>query len=121
MAVLLAEHARPDKRTTAAQTTTDKLINAASGSRLSQGPVAPYRKHIDPQLMIVSKDGRPLPDAAVKKIRKLKGVSGAELVAGGTGKLAGKNVAMLGVNPSTFRNFTPVPSAKYDPLWKSIA
>jgi cell wall-associated NlpC family hydrolase len=121
MAVLLADQSRPEKRKSTGQATTDQLITAAHGSDLSKGPVAPYRKHIDPQLMIVSKHGQPLPAAAVGKIRKLKGVSGAELVAGGSGKLAGKDVAMLGVDPSTFRNFTPVPSAKYDPLWRSIA
>src|SRR3954454_18047692 len=57
MAVLLADQARPHKRTSAAQATSDKLITAAHGSELSKGPVAPYRKHIDPQLMIVSKHG----------------------------------------------------------------
>ncbi|MEO5876467.1 MAG: C40 family peptidase [Streptosporangiaceae bacterium] len=120
VAVLLADQAvqPPEKKT---GTSTDQLVVAAHGSELSQGPVAPYRKHVDPQLMVVSRDGKPLPEAAIAKIRKLRGVSGAELVAGGTGRLAGKDVAMLGVNPSTFRNFTPVPSAKYDPLWRSIA
>ncbi|WP_262401923.1 C40 family peptidase [Actinomadura sp. CNU-125] len=35
--------------------------------------------------------------------------------------VAGERVGVLGVNPSTFRNYTPEPTAKSDALWRNIA
>ena len=51
----------------------------------------------------------------------LKGVTAVELVDTGTLQLAGAPAATIGVDPSTFRNFTPKATASTDRLWQYIA
>ncbi len=48
-------------------------------------------------------------------------MKGVEVVDAVQGMVAGKRVGLMGVNPSTFRNYTPKPTAKSDALWRNLA
>jgi hypothetical protein len=50
-----------------------------------------------------------------------RGVQGVVVVDTGTVRLAGRDVRVLGVDPSRFRAFTPQESASSDPLWQAVA
>ncbi|MGH9126697.1 MAG: C40 family peptidase [Acidimicrobiales bacterium] len=57
----------------------------------------------------------------LQAIQRLKGVTAVEVVDSGTVQLQGAPAATIGVNPSTFRNFTPKASAGSDQLWQYVA
>jgi hypothetical protein len=54
-------------------------------------------------------------------IRKIKGVQGIVSVATGATTFGGRKVNALAVDPSTFRAFTPQPTAESDGLWQAVA
>lgn len=114
---ILAE--RATREPGAERAVTEQLVAAASNGRLQQ--VAPPGRRVEPQLMIVARGREALPDALLERIRKVKGVTGVERVDGARARLADKEVGIFGVDPSTFRNFTPAPTAKHDGLWRNIA
>lgn len=62
-----------------------------------------------------------LPPAALAAIGKLSGVSAVNLVDAARIQLNGSYVAMLGVDPSTFRAFTALPTAESTALWQNVA
>ncbi|MES9541487.1 NlpC/P60 family protein [Actinomadura sp. NPDC000600] len=57
----------------------------------------------------------------IAEIAGMKGVRGVETVDAARGRLAGKPVTVFGVDPSTFRRYTPKPTAASDALWRNIA
>ena len=63
----------------------------------------------------------PLSPAQLKGLSKLRGVSRVETVDTGTVTLDGAPVVAFGVDPGTFRNFTPAASAASDKLWQYLA
>ncbi|GLU47783.1 C40 family peptidase [Nocardiopsis ansamitocini] len=62
-----------------------------------------------------------LDDAIVAKVRALKAVDAVEVVDAARVEVDGKATSVLGVDPSTFRNYAPEPSAKSDEIWQGIA
>lgn len=93
---------------------------AASGSTgLSPTAVAPLGKRLTPHVLVASSST--LPADLVAKVRGAKGVKGVEVVDAVQGMVAGKRIGLMGVNPSTFRNYTPKPTAKSDALWRNVA
>nr|WP_245928523.1 C40 family peptidase [Murinocardiopsis flavida] len=62
-----------------------------------------------------------LSDAQIEKVRGLKGVKAVEVVDAARVQVEGEATSVLGVDPSTFRNFAPKPSAKSDEVWQGIA
>ena len=85
--------------------------DAASGSTsLSPGAVAPLGKRLTPHVLVAAPSA--LPAATIAKIRGAKGVKGVEVVDAVQGMVAGKRVGLMGVDPSTFRNYTPKPTAQ---------
>lgn len=73
-----------------------------------------------------------LPDASVdlgreptatelSRAAKAPGIQGATAVSYGTASLAGRVAHVAGVDPSSFRGFTPRPTAASDPLWQAVA
>ena len=81
--------------------------------------VAPLRRVYTPVLMVTS--GRPLPASLVQEISRVAGVRATVLVGLGRVSLAGARANTLAVDPSTFRGWTPLLTAKSDPLWRNIA
>lgn len=66
-----------------------------------------------------------LPKAAtpsqLSALQKIKGVQGVVTVSSGSTTLGGRKVNALAVDPSTFRAYTPQPTAESDPLWQAVA
>ncbi|MFB4310742.1 C40 family peptidase [Actinomadura sp. GTD37] len=93
---------------------------AASGSTsLSPTAVAPLGGRLTPHVLVAAPST--LPADVVQRIRGAKGVKGVEVVDAVQGMVGGKQVGLMGVNPSTFRNYTPKPTAKSDALWRNVA
>lgn len=93
---------------------------AASGSTgLSPSAVAPLGRRLSPHVLVAAP--ATLPADVVQKVRGAKGVQGVEVVDAVQSMVAGKRVGLMGVNPSTFRNYTPKPTARSDALWRNIA
>ncbi|GAA2723587.1 hypothetical protein GCM10010439_19270 [Actinocorallia aurantiaca] len=118
---ILAEQAtrRPSAESAQGAERTE-LVAAADDRRISQ-EVAPLGRRLDPQFMIVSRDRAAVPDELLEKVRRIEGVAAVERVDGARAELAGKEVGIFGVDPSTFRNLTPKPTAGHDGLWRNIA
>lgn len=85
----------------------------------AQISVAPLKKRYVPHLLIASEVQ--LPAASLEKVRKVKGVKVVEVVDGANTQVAGRQVGLLGVDPSTFRNLAPKEAAKLDDLWRNVA
>ena len=62
-----------------------------------------------------------LPAASLAAIRKLSGVAAVDLLDAARIKVNGGYVAMLGVNPSAFREFAAKPTARSTVLWQNVA
>lgn len=60
-------------------------------------------------------------DAALSAVRAVKGVAAVETADRGTVTVAGAPATTLGVSPSSFRNFTPKPTAEADTVWQYLA
>ncbi|MGH3243919.1 MAG: C40 family peptidase, partial [Spirillospora sp.] len=86
---------------------------------LSPSAVAPPGRRLTPHVMVAAPST--LPPELVAKVRGAKSVKGVEVVDAVQGMVAGKRVGLMGVDPSTFRNFTPKPTAKSDALWRNVA
>lgn len=81
--------------------------------------VAPLGQLRKPHLFVVSQ--KSLTRSMVQKIVKLRGVQAVDTLGAATVSLDGRNVRMIGVDPSTFRAFTPRATAKSDVFWQRLA
>jgi hypothetical protein len=81
--------------------------------------LAPLRRLRSADLLVVAQ--RSLPAATLRSIRRLHGVTDAELMDAARVKLNGTLVAMLGVDPSSFRAFAAAPTARSTGLWQNVA
>ncbi|WP_307848722.1 C40 family peptidase [Microbispora oryzae] len=91
--------------------------NAGTGPAPSA--VAPLTKLIRPHLFVVAKD--PLPAEVVDRVRRQAGVESAEVTDAAGVLVDGKRVPTMGVDPSTFRSYTPKITAGSDDLWRDVA
>ncbi|GAA5072602.1 cell wall-associated NlpC family hydrolase [Thermocatellispora tengchongensis] len=82
-------------------------------------PVAPLGKLRVPHLFAVSRQAFTQRD--LEKAAKVRGVAALEIADAAEVSLDGKRVQTLGVDPSTFRAFTPKPTAGSDALWRNVA
>ncbi|GAA2861432.1 hypothetical protein GCM10010517_20090 [Streptosporangium fragile] len=82
-------------------------------------PVAPLTSMRQPHLFVVTQ--KPLSAEVVARIAQVSGVRAVERADAAEVILDGKRVQTLGVNPSTFRAYTPAPTARSDRLWRNIA
>lgn len=87
--------------------------------RRSGDQVAPLTKLISPHLFVVS--AHPLPPEVVDRVRGQKGVEAVEVTDAAEVLIDGKRVQTMGVDPSTFRAYTPARTARSDALWRNIA
>jgi cell wall-associated NlpC family hydrolase len=81
--------------------------------------VAPLKKALQADLLVVA--GSALPAKTAARIRRLGGVVAAQPVDAARIRVNGRLVAMLGVNPSSFRAFAARPTAKSNGLWQNVA
>lgn len=82
-------------------------------------PVKPLRKVVTPDLMLTS--SAPLTQKQVAAVLGLRGVKDSTVVSTGAVRVEGRAVNAMGVDPSSFRMFTPKPTAQSDALWASVA
>ncbi len=85
----------------------------------TQAQVAPFTTLRAPHLFVVAP--RRLSDTAVHRVAASKGVKAVEVVDAADVMMGGKRIQTMGVNPSTFRAYTPRSTARSDALWNSIA
>jgi cell wall-associated NlpC family hydrolase len=97
----------------------ERLVAAAQLTDYTPGAVTPLRKAVIPHVLVAA--GQTLPAAVIESIRHVKGVKAVEVVDAARALVAGKRVGVMGVDPSTFRAYTPDASARSDALWRNIA
>ncbi|MBB6476321.1 C40 family peptidase [Sphaerisporangium rubeum] len=85
----------------------------------SPAPVAPLTTARKPHLFVVAP--RELSDDAVRAVKSRPGVGAVEVVGAADVMMGGKRVQTMGVDPSTFRAYTPKSTASSDPLWNGVA
>jgi peptidoglycan DL-endopeptidase CwlO len=95
----------------------ERLVAATAGYIPSA--VSPLTKTVTPHVLVAS--GQTLPASSIEAVRHLKGVKGVEVVDAAQAYVAGKRVGVMGVDPSSFRAYTPDASAKSDALWRNIS
>jgi len=96
-----------------------RYVAASSDTWVSPTAVAPLRGRVSPHLLVAS--SATLPADAVRRVGAVKGVKRVEVLDAAQTTVGGKRVGLLGVDPSTFRAFTPKPTAESDDLWRNIA
>jgi hypothetical protein len=82
--------------------------------------VAPLGRHLHSADLLVT-GTRTLPYGDLVALRRLVGVDAVEGADVGSVLLDGQPTQLMGVNPSTFRGWTPLLTARSDPMWQSIA
>jgi hypothetical protein len=91
---------------------------AASPAPRAVRPVAPLRRRVRPDVLVVS--AKPLTPGAVKALRGL-GKGGFTTFRSGRVKVGGAMTGLAGVDPSSFRSFAPEGTAEADAVWASVA
>jgi murein DD-endopeptidase MepM/ murein hydrolase activator NlpD len=81
--------------------------------------VAPLRARIPAHLLVVSRT--PLTAQQVHEVVRATGAKASLLVSAGTVSLGTGRTKALGVDPGTFRGWTPKGTAESNPLWQSVA
>lgn len=81
--------------------------------------VAPFDEPRSREYFAVSAE--PLAPGLVEKVRAIDGVRSVEVVDAARIQVDGVAMSVLGVTPSTFRNYAPAPSAESDEIWQGIA
>jgi hypothetical protein len=81
--------------------------------------VAPMGQLRDPSAIVSL--AKPVTASQLHAIQALKGVQAVDVVDVGTVQLLGAPAVTIGVDPSTFRNFTPQVTASADQLWQYIS
>ncbi len=64
---------------------------------------------------------KPLTPAQVQALQQVRKVTAISVVDVGTVQVGGRGVRIVGVDPSTFRSFTPQETASSDALWQVVA
>lgn len=82
-------------------------------------PVAPLGALRTPDVVVRS--AAPLAADVVQRLRTLSGVTATALMDATTVQVGGGDAALVGVDPSEFRAFTPQETAASDPLWQAVA
>lgn len=86
----------------------------------STGPqVAPLRRVVAPDVIVVAT--RTISPDTVRKVAHLHAVTESVQVEAGSVKVGSGKATLLGVDPSTFRAWTPLASAQSDDLWRALA
>jgi hypothetical protein len=100
-----------------------QALTSAPATQLTARPTGPQVLPLGPlhpaDLLVIAPTT--LPAAALAAITKLPGVSAVNLVDAARIKVNGSLVATLGVDPSTFRAFTAMPTAQSTLLWQNVA
>ena len=134
-----AQHARPTERT--ADVTAGALPATAPSDPAPGAASSSAKDSVAAPARTVHHDRRPtvrplttlreadflvvtahrMPAAELKAVAGVPGVTGLDLVDYGKATIAGHPATTIGVDPSTFRGYTPKLTAASDELWRSVA
>ena len=99
---------------------TAMTLPAARSQQAGRTPaVAPLHQLTEADLLVVAPVS--LTAKTLTAIGKLPGVAATQPVEAGELKVNRTSATVLGVNPSTFRGYTPTTVAASNPLWQSVA
>lgn len=98
------------------RTVPDQSLVAQSTTNARVEPLGRLRK---PHLFVVTR--KPLTMEQLRKVAKVGGVRALELADAASVTIDGKRVQTLGVDPSSFRAYTPKVTAAADRLWSNLA
>lgn len=125
---------RPDVADRPSVTSSSHPSGAAtpSGSGTYPSPPVAGRERLDRDVQVAPFDeprsreyfavsAEPLAPGLVEKVRAIDGVRSVEVVDAARIQVDGVAMSVLGVTPSTFRNYAPAPSAESDEIWQGIA
>lgn len=104
------------KETLVAQAKPDKPVPQ---TRQDRPVVAPLGALHPPHLFVVTR--KPFDMPLLRKVAKVRGVRTLELADAAAVTIDGKRVQTLGVDPSSFRAYTPKVTAASDGLWANVA
>ncbi len=93
--------------------------HAGVASRPAAPVVAPLTRRIPAHLLVLTT--APLPPAVLRRLMARTGATAKLVVASGEVRLGSGRTTGLGVDPSTFRAWTPRGTADSDALWRSVA
>jgi hypothetical protein len=95
-------------------------VDAQHASR-SRGPlpVKALRRLVTPDLMLTTR--APLTQSQVARVLALRGVTASTVISTGAVRVGHRAVNAMGVDPSSFRPFTPRDTARSDALWAAVA
>jgi peptidoglycan DL-endopeptidase CwlO len=91
---------------------------ASAGSR-SPAPVAPLGQLRQADLLVIAPFS--LSTQVLGAVSRLPGVTGADPIEAAKVSINGTDAAVLGVDPSTFREYAAGPTAASDGLWQGVA
>jgi hypothetical protein len=97
-----------------------RILKAQPASR-SRTPVRvrPLRHVVTPDLMLTTHV--PLTQSQVGHVLALRGVTASTVISTGAVRVGHRAVNAMGVDPSSFRAFTPRETARSDALWAAVA
>ena len=81
--------------------------------------VSPLRRTVQADLLIVAPSS--LPGSLAKAVARLPGVVATERIEAVRMSVNGTSTAVLGVDPSVFREFAARPTGRSDALWRGVA
>ncbi|MFW6639078.1 C40 family peptidase [Nocardiopsis algeriensis] len=81
--------------------------------------VAPFREARSIEYFVVAPTT--IPRDAAGEVRRIDGVEHVLTVDAARVEIEGEPTSVLGVNPSSFRNYAPEPSAEADDIWQGVA
>ncbi len=97
----------------------DSSVPAVSAAGASRPTVAPLRRTVQADLLIVAPSS--LPAGLLTAVSRLPGMVAAERIEAVRMQVNGAETAVVGVDPSQFRSFAARPTGAANALWQGVA
>jgi peptidoglycan DL-endopeptidase CwlO len=94
-------------------------VPVAQATPSSTGAITPLHRLLTADLLVVASHS--LTRGIVAAVRRQAGVNAAQVVDAARVKVKGAYIAVLGVDPSQFREFAARPTARSTALWRNVA
>jgi cell wall-associated NlpC family hydrolase len=97
----------------------DSAVPAVAATQTRRPTVAPLRRTVQADLLIVAPFS--LPSGLLAAVSRLPGLVAAEQIEAVRMKVNGSDTAVVGVDPSQFRSFAAQPTGAANALWQGVA
>ena len=94
-------------------------VSVAAAGRPGPSPVAPLRRTVQADLLVVAPSS--LPAGLLAEVGRLPGIVAAERIEAVKMPVNGAETAVIGVDPSQFRSFAAAPTGAATALWQGVA